>query len=65
MRFVIFTILAAAALFVPTASACPSCGIGDKLGFLGPVIYVLFVTAPLFISYGVYRYIRNINRMDR
>ncbi|MBI3820886.1 MAG: hypothetical protein HY286_19515 [Planctomycetes bacterium] len=44
----------------PAAAACPTCGIGGKLGFLGPVIYGLFMSAPFFISYGIYRYIRNL-----
>lgn len=49
---------------VSQASACPTCGIGDKLGFMGPVVYGVFIAAPFLLSYGIYRYIRNINKVE-
>ncbi|MFN0205120.1 MAG: hypothetical protein ACKVS6_02255 [Planctomycetota bacterium] len=62
------SVVLAAGLFVamsPVASACPTCGIGDKLGMWGPVVYLTFIAAPFFISYGVFRYIRNLNKLDQ
>lgn len=51
--------------FAPGASACPTCGIGGKLGFFGPIVYGLFIAAPFCISYGIYRYIRHLNRYEK
>jgi hypothetical protein len=60
----IIAVVVALAATAPAAAACPTCGIGAKLGILGPIIYGLFIFAPFFISYGIYRYIRKLNRLE-
>jgi hypothetical protein len=44
------------------ALACPSCGIGDRFGGWGFVVFAAFIATPFFLTYGVYRYIKNLTR---
>ena len=46
------------------ALACPTCGIGDRFGGWGILIYGAFMATPFAFAYGIYKYIRNLNRLD-
>jgi hypothetical protein len=57
-----FALVVALGSLASPALACPSCGIGDRLGGWGFVVFAIFICMPFFLSYGVYRYIKNLTR---
>jgi hypothetical protein len=64
LRLLFWTAALALGGLSSSALACPTCGIGDRFGGWGIVVYGLFMATPFAVSFGIYKYIRNLNRLD-